>query len=108
MTIVKICGLTNEDDALCAAEAGADLLGFVFYPASPRFIDADRAKSIREAVRRSFGDGVPRFVGVFGSAGSAGLSSSGSRIRWSYARWQGRYGTGRGWTAGGAGAGGQG
>ncbi|TET52736.1 MAG: phosphoribosylanthranilate isomerase [Anaerolineales bacterium] len=65
MTIVKICGLTNEEDALCAAEAGADLLGMIFYPGSPRFVDADRAARIREAVRRSFGDGGPRFVGVF-------------------------------------------
>jgi phosphoribosylanthranilate isomerase len=65
MTFVKVCGLTNEDDALCAAEAGADLLGMVFYPGSPRFVDPDQATRIREAVYGELGDGSPRFVGVF-------------------------------------------
>jgi phosphoribosylanthranilate isomerase len=45
---VKICGITNQADGLQAAEAGADVLGFVFYEASPRNIPvAEAARVIR-------------------------------------------------------------
>jgi phosphoribosylanthranilate isomerase len=48
MTWVKICGITNLEDALVAVEAGADALGFVFYEKSPRNVAAEDVASIIE------------------------------------------------------------
>ena len=46
MVKVKICGITNEEDALQAVAAGADALGFVFYDLSPRCIFYEAAEKI--------------------------------------------------------------
>jgi len=49
-TRIKICGITRPGDALAAAEAGADAVGLVFYPQSPRYLAAERALGIRDAL----------------------------------------------------------
>jgi len=46
MVKVKICGITNAQDALAAARAGADALGFNFFPPSPRYVTPDAARAI--------------------------------------------------------------
>ncbi|MCW1969042.1 MAG: phosphoribosylanthranilate isomerase [Anaerolineae bacterium] len=75
---VKICGNTNVDDALCAAEAGADMLGFIFYPKSPRSVDVPTAKAIVSAIRQAMpaGQPAPRMVGVFVNASLATISAT--------------------------------
>ena len=60
MTWVKICGMTNLEDALTAVEAGVDAVGFVFYEKSPRKISVEVAREIVEKLP----EGVEK-VGVF-------------------------------------------
>ena len=60
---VKICGITNLEDAQAALEAGADLLGFNFYSKSPRCVSPEVAYSIVECIRSQ--NRVPTLVGVF-------------------------------------------
>jgi len=55
---IKICGITNLEDALACVEMGADLLGFNFYRKSPRFVPLDKAAEIINK--------LPGFVDVAG------------------------------------------
>jgi phosphoribosylanthranilate isomerase len=56
--LVKICGITNREDAEAAVEAGASALGFIFHPQSPRFVTSEQAAHLA--------DGLPVLkVGVF-------------------------------------------
>jgi len=64
MVQIKICGITNVDDALACVDAGADLLGFNFYPDSPRYIEPDAAREIVAQLPAAI-----LTVGVFVNAG---------------------------------------
>ena len=61
---VKICGLTRPEEAVACAEAGADAVGLVFFPKSPRHVSLDRAREISTALAPA----VAR-MGVFVDAG---------------------------------------
>jgi len=49
-TRIKICGITRVQDARAAAECGADAIGLVFYPPSPRYLSTERAVELRDAL----------------------------------------------------------
>ena len=68
MTKIKICGIKTVDDALAAMDAGVDLLGFNFYPKSPRYIDVGTCRDIMSVMRKY---GHITYVGLFVNASVA-------------------------------------
>jgi phosphoribosylanthranilate isomerase len=75
-TRIKICGITRPGDARAAADAGADAIGLVFYPPSPRFLSVERAVEIRDA--------LPPFVqtvALFVNADAAQVSQVLGRVK---------------------------
>jgi phosphoribosylanthranilate isomerase len=75
-TRVKICGITRPGDGVAAAQAGADAIGLVFYPQSPRYLSAERAIEIRDA--------LPPFVqtvALFVNADAAQVSQVLGRVK---------------------------
>lgn len=73
MTKIKICGIKTIPDALAAIDAGADMLGFNFYPKSPRYLTPQACREITSIVRKDF----PQItlVGVFVNAPTAEIRS---------------------------------
>jgi phosphoribosylanthranilate isomerase len=83
-TRIKICGLTREEDVDAAAEAGADAVGFVMYPASARYVSADRAAQLASR--------LPPFVTpvlLFVNASATEIIAACARIPWAVLQFHG-------------------
>ena len=89
MTKVKICGITTLEDALVAARAGADMLGFNFHKQSPRFITQDAALSICTELRKQLGASCPVLVGIFVNEIVSNISNTTSKVGLNFAQLSG-------------------
>ena len=92
-TLVKNCGVRRVEDARLACDLGADAIGFVFWPASPRFVDPERARAIVAelppfvATVGVFVDQSPEYVnGVAGLVKLSALQLHGHEHPESYAK----------------------
>ncbi len=82
---IKVCGITRERDALLAARLGADMLGFIFYNKSPRYISATAAGKIIEKIPAT----IDR-VGVFVDADLETLLKTADRLKLDYLQLHGK------------------
>src|SRR5215210_7491234 len=73
MTKIKICGIKTVQDALSALDAGADMLGFNFYPKSPRYVSVGQCRDIMSVMRKY---GQISYVGVFVNASLAEIRAT--------------------------------
>jgi phosphoribosylanthranilate isomerase len=73
MTKIKICGIKTVNDALAAMDAGADLIGFNFYPKSPRYISVGQCRDLMSVMRKY---GHITYVGVFVNASVAEIRAT--------------------------------
>ena len=73
MTKIKICGIKTTNDAIAAMDAGADLIGFNFYPKSPRYVEVGMVRNIMSVVRQI---GRVKTVGVFVNASVAEICAT--------------------------------
>jgi phosphoribosylanthranilate isomerase len=71
---VKICGLTNREDAELATHMGADYLGVIFVPDTPRFLTVDRAAEVLDFSPR------PPAIGVFADASAEKMVDAAERL----------------------------
>jgi phosphoribosylanthranilate isomerase len=72
---VKVCGVTSLADTLAAMGAGADLIGFNFVPASPRYVTVDKAAAILKEAPKGF-----QRVGVFKNAPPEEVAETAKRL----------------------------
>jgi phosphoribosylanthranilate isomerase len=83
-TRVKVCGITRREDGLAAARLGADAIGFVFYPPSPRHVTPNQAQEISAAISPFVST-----VGLFVNAEPVQVADTLNRIRLDYLQFHG-------------------
>jgi phosphoribosylanthranilate isomerase len=98
MTLVKICGITNLEDALAAVDAGADALGFNFWARSPRYISPANAREITNQLPSSVlkvgvfvNEDVKLTIQIFSGAGLGALQLHGDETPDYCKQLKGRY-----------------
>jgi phosphoribosylanthranilate isomerase len=81
---IKICGITNYDDAAAAVDAGATAVGFNFFKQSKRYIRPEDAKAIAEKIK-----GKIQTVGIFVNEDAASVKSIGALVKLTYCQFHG-------------------